>query len=505
MIGAAIFLLGFAGEVRSGLNGDSAWLLHVAGRVLDGARLYVDVVEVNPPLVVWLNLPIVALARAADLPPAALYRAVVWATAFLTLWLANRSLRRLAPALRRRRRYAMLLGIAVVLLGIPGAYFGQREHLALILVLPWLLLVGARLEGAVAPAAEAAAAGAMAAVGTALKPHFLLLPLMVAGWAWARTPRPARRLPPDIAALAAVFGAYGLSVVVLEPEYFRLVSRLSGVYWDYLRRPLTTVLAGDLRPLTVVWALCYWPLARRLTRHEGLADLLGVATAALFAAVVLQHKGFGYHYYPALGTGLLLVLLGLLGGGARLPSPPVRIAAQGVGLLVLLPVLALFLGWTVRRAGGSARVGPVAAGSREIGAWLAGAAPRGPVAIYSPWMEDSFPLVLERGLEWGSRYPFVWFLPAFQRVGPDGREPVACPPEAEMPPLERELIGSVAEDLRERRPGLVFIRKPGRKGLLRVPILACFSQVEAFRQAFGAYHHVQDLEHFQVYQRHSDT
>src|SRR5262249_54775154 len=37
-----------------GSAGDKSWLLMVARMMLEGKRLYVDVVEVNPPLILWL-------------------------------------------------------------------------------------------------------------------------------------------------------------------------------------------------------------------------------------------------------------------------------------------------------------------------------------------------------------------------------------------------------------------------------------------------------------------
>ena len=495
-----MFLLGFVGEVRSGLNGDSAWLLHVARRVSDGARLYVDVIEVNPPLVVWLGLPVVALARATGWSDAAIFRGAIWCLALLAIWLGGRALRLLAPGTPVGWRPAVLVGMAVVLVGMPAGYFGQREHLVLILVLPWLLVAAARAEGGAPGRAVAAAAGALAGFGVALKPHYLLLPAAVAayGWAAARTPR---RLPPEHGTLAAVLACYALLAAVLAPEYLGLVDRWGPVYWDYVRRPLATILAGDLKPLTVLAALLYWPVARRLTARPRMADFLGIATAVLFVAVVLQHKGFGYHYYPAVGTGMLLVFLGLLGAGPRPPGMPVRIAARTAGALILVPILALSLGWAADRAGGSAKRGPVAAGSREIGAFLDGRAARGAVVVWSPWMDDSFPLMLERRAVWASRYPFVWFLPALYRERMSAPGPVACRREAEMSPDERTLLATVAEDLRAYRPELVFVRKPGTEGLLRIPLLECLARSGEFRREFGAYRPLVDLEHFRVFQR----
>ena len=48
---------------------DKAWILYTAGEMLDGAALYVDLLDENPPLVFWLTTPAVALARALDTAP----------------------------------------------------------------------------------------------------------------------------------------------------------------------------------------------------------------------------------------------------------------------------------------------------------------------------------------------------------------------------------------------------------------------------------------------------
>ncbi len=41
--------------LRSPLKDDIAWLLYVARRWMTGRELYVDVIEVNPPLIVWIS------------------------------------------------------------------------------------------------------------------------------------------------------------------------------------------------------------------------------------------------------------------------------------------------------------------------------------------------------------------------------------------------------------------------------------------------------------------
>ena len=62
-----ICLTGLWKVVGQPISADVAWFLHVAQRVLDGARLYVDVIEINPPLVAWLSMPAVIVEKVSGL------------------------------------------------------------------------------------------------------------------------------------------------------------------------------------------------------------------------------------------------------------------------------------------------------------------------------------------------------------------------------------------------------------------------------------------------------
>ncbi len=62
---------------------------------------------------------------------------------------------------------------------LPGQDFGEREHLLLALVVPYLLLAAARASGREIPAAAAVLIGLLAGAAFALKPHFVLLWLAI--------------------------------------------------------------------------------------------------------------------------------------------------------------------------------------------------------------------------------------------------------------------------------------------------------------------------------------
>src|ERR1700674_4692920 len=71
-------------------NTDVSWLLTVGERVLDGQRLYVDVVETNPPMAVLVYIPGIAIARVLGLPAAVVTDSLMFAAIFISLAIVAR-------------------------------------------------------------------------------------------------------------------------------------------------------------------------------------------------------------------------------------------------------------------------------------------------------------------------------------------------------------------------------------------------------------------------------
>ena len=71
------------------LSHDVAWFLFGSERMVDGASLYRDVIDVNPPLVFYLGVPAAWLQHALGWSDIVLYRLGVLAAIVLSLWLCN--------------------------------------------------------------------------------------------------------------------------------------------------------------------------------------------------------------------------------------------------------------------------------------------------------------------------------------------------------------------------------------------------------------------------------
>ena len=82
--GAAIFLAGaVAPIIQSYPSSDIAWLIYITERLLDGASLYVDIIENRPPGLFLLAVPPVAFGRPNGIDPTHAYH--IWISGFIVV------------------------------------------------------------------------------------------------------------------------------------------------------------------------------------------------------------------------------------------------------------------------------------------------------------------------------------------------------------------------------------------------------------------------------------
>src|ERR1700733_4616458 len=110
----ALFAAAMLLQQRLPVNLDVSWLLVAGERMLDGGRLYVDIVEINPPMSVFAYLPAIILARATGLDSAVVTDGLVLALAAASLLAACRILRLSAKLDHVRLSFLALWAVAVV-------------------------------------------------------------------------------------------------------------------------------------------------------------------------------------------------------------------------------------------------------------------------------------------------------------------------------------------------------------------------------------------------------
>jgi hypothetical protein len=475
---ALVLVAGLWSELALRLNYDVGWLITAAERALDGRRLYAEIIEINPPLIVWLTQVPVLLGRAVGISPILAFRLFVLAMIAVSIALVRNPAR---AALGRNHTNFLLLASAAFV-PLTWKYFGEREHLATILLTPYLV-ANAREATAATTRRSRIAAGALAGIGFSLKPHFV--PLFLISVLIPR--RPWRKLAGSEhqAAAVGVMILYALAALPGLGRYLNLVHLYGGLYWQLLHRPILEVLFGHAAGLTGIASMLAYAGLRPTLRRRGVPDSLALGCCWFLVAAALQGKGLSYHYYPAFVLGLLTLGWVLLDPAPRVPSSS-AIPFRPIAASLLAGALALGGARTVWSLVDD--VGPTAGRFGELVRMLDTLAPGGTFASLDVELGENFPAANYTTATWDLGWPSIWFIePVYRDQLRQGavlriHEPVR------MPPAERAAYSSVVKQLVDRHPDVLLFRRsvPGAvSGTDRFDFLRYFTQDSSLSSLLG--------------------
>lgn len=322
-----ITVLVTAVRVTGSVDSDVASQLWIAQRIHEGARLYRDIIEVNPPLWFWMALPIDRLATMIHVPAASILMAAFGLLVALSLAATERLLRHVVATNR-----TLFLGYAaLVLAALPWVHVGQREQIVLIGALPYAALIAARGEDRTVPLLLTVLIGLGAALGFALKQYFLIVPVALELWLILGLGRRWRPIRPETLAIAGAGIAYAAALLIERDYLTRIVPLVRLAYGQFgphsmrsLFNPYLVISAGLL-----VFTAAHARIL--LTRSSSVAAALFVAALAFAASYFVQFKGWPYHTLPLLGCASLS-LAALL---AETVTPPRLLRILAPALLVL--------------------------------------------------------------------------------------------------------------------------------------------------------------------------
>jgi hypothetical protein len=469
MIGCGLFALSLPPV------SDHGYQFHLASRVLDGARLYVDVAaaDMHPPLFTWLAIAIESAGRPIGMTGLALYPIAVTVAVSCSVYLVWRFFRP-SPFL--------LVGLIIALLPAAGFSFGQGEHLAVSLSLPYLFAAARAVSGEPLPRGARLAFAVIAAFGFAMKPHFALVWLFVEAYvALRRGIRSLLRI--DCLAIGAIFVTYTLATALVTPEFFRLLPWLMRLYPHFAPSALPRLLL-DWRALLLLCGLVAGRIARRQSAVAPLADVLSLATLAMYMSLLMQLKGWAYHWQPV--NALALILCGLaaepVGARVRALTPALATAAivtmnvQVDRTFRLLASPPTFLPELLRIADEHAD--------------------RRPVVALSQYLQVGFPLVNYMHTSWASPYGHLWMVPAIYAASWYGDAPVQYRNAGEWRMLEQQVFDRLWDSIERGDPGLLVVET---SSVTRFDMRAYFETDERFRTLFQKATALDTVGHHIVY------
>jgi hypothetical protein len=472
----------------STFNHDVAWILYCAEQILDGARYPRDWLDPNPPGIFWLSVVPVALARALGIRPITAFDALVFLAEMGSVaacyWIFSRAYPRTSTGMR----WAVCGLLAALLSLLPGYEFGQREHIVVIATLPLCFASACALAGRPLAPRAGLFVGAIAGLGLAIKPFFLL--------AWAAAELPVARargfravVRAENLAIAAVHILYGLALLLFAREY----AAVAALAWRVLDAYDLPWIAFVVNRATLVMAisLAVALLTRPTEGTRELRRVLACAAIGFWVVACLQRRGWSYHFLPAELACAALIAVCAVGATAR------RNALVLAGALL----------WGVLALGSELHAGRLTPRPSVV-AGLAAIARDGagdePVLFLSTAVGPAFPVVNVAGVRWASRLSCLWPLPGLYSPAEWAAHPFRYRSREEMGADERAMIDAVIDDLARWSPALIFVdRGHFRQAIGRsdFEFVDYFSRDPRFTAIFAGYRDLGDALSFRVYQR----
>ncbi|MCF8145006.1 MAG: hypothetical protein K9N21_13905 [Deltaproteobacteria bacterium] len=465
---------------------DPAQYLYAAELWWDGGSLYRDFVDTNPPFVIFFSLPPVLLSRLTSMAvDTALW---IYSLSWIVLSLAilRVLLNRVWSVDSARIVHMFWFIMALVMLSPSDDVFGQREHMSLILLLPYLTAAALHEQGQPLGRGSAVWIGILASWGVLLKPYLAVVPcgveiyLAVARRDWKSLFRP------ESLTIAASIAVYLAVVVLYTPDYFRYAGYAAETLWAYNWKGNMPVRALEKAMPLVLAAVAVLMLGER--RDAAFLRLLWLAALLFYVPVVVYGKYWCHHLFPH--TTLCWLILGIvllrLCVGCRLPWQ----------YWTLLPGLVLIGIWGLVSQEINLAKGRNFEHVRneKLIPIIQNEAAGQVIYCLTAHLGGCFPLVNYTETKLGGRFAFLWPVPGYflQRWTslPPAEQYLSPEVLAADNPNERQVLREVVADLIRHKPLLILVQtnrfKVGETWVLFDP-LEYVAQDEQFVNFFREY------------------
>jgi hypothetical protein len=291
---------------------DQALYLQCGFLWLHGAIPYVDFVDSNPPLIIYVNSIPALISECFHVPPVLVFNLFTCCLLAISLLLCHLLMVRRKNGKEFAFYFPLLISLPLISSWLDGE-FGQREHLFFILYFPFILARWFRWSGSELSCWESVPVGLLAGLGLCFKPYFII-PAAFCEVYWLihmRTFRPLFKLECYCFLLAVVL--YLLHFLFLPAaelqSYFGFIAPMyieGYAFWD-----VTTIgmLAmgkwGDVFPWLIMSLMIAIYMRKRCTL---LLPLAAFALGAL-TCYLIQNKGWNYHPIPFICASSVLALL----------------------------------------------------------------------------------------------------------------------------------------------------------------------------------------------------
>jgi len=469
------------------INGDTGFYARAGSLMLDGSRLYRDIVDPNAPPIYLVSIVCVSLGRMVGLAPEPAFLLTFILILVFVIYRTGRILSRLFPDQPYVPPFLTVM-ITYCLFPYVKDMFGEREHILTCMILPWLLASSSDTE--VRSRRGQILDGILAGIGISMKPYFIAAYCAMQLMNLVSKHRRAQVFRLDNILIAAVVGVFAVCTIVFFHGYLFIV-RMALAYHNFPHTLLEVCLNGTLFLLIAATVLNLSSDSRQpLSKMRNVILAIGWSMALL---MMYQREGFAYHYYP-IGVMAILALATLFLDG-------IRAAGRGAqryfayAMIIALVALGIAQGTQIREM--PKMTGPLLPIVKREARGM-------PILVLSTSLWVSSPLINYSGASLAWRFPNMWTLGGLYPEKPAADNPHPYRSRQEMDVYERYLVDSLNQDVDLHPPQLIIVETGGQKEGFRngdFDYLDYFLHDPHFAQFFSHYEKLAVVTHYTLYRR----
>lgn len=398
------------------LNWDVSWLLEASRRLLSGGSYSQNFMETNPPLILFLYaIPIYLTSWMGNL--VSNFLIFIYIISFLSLGLSYFLLKRLM-ATDDSNLILFFGGLVFCELVLPSYEFGQREHLMLLLIMPYVLLISS-VNTLQFPLYFRFAVGLMAGIGFSIKPHFLIPLILILSWQLCKNRSLLKGFTIENGCLLGVMLLYLVSCFIITPDYFNFILPIVFKFYLSYKESMFGLLTHE-------WSIVFYitmllgiiQLNQKYVPYRNLYQLLMLTNFGFFLVFIIGGHFFYYHFIVVAAISILLLMFNIQLISQRIITKSIisieylNIPLVAVCLYLLLDIVVNCDLWILKRdAQGPTR--PLIMAFQNIN--------HGPFVVFSNYVAPYSSLLIYTQLHSSARLHQFWLLPGIAKLEHDGQ------------------------------------------------------------------------------------
>src|SRR5579862_1201114 len=288
-------------------SGDVGYLLHVTNEILLGKKYGQDILETNPPMILYLYMPVCLIAKYSAVNIMTIMRIYTLFLASISAYCSYFLLKGIFKPQDKKIIYAIYYMLLFILFLLPADDFAQREHFLMILILPYLFSTILILQKYKLPKGIKFLIGIAAGAGFALKPYFLAPLLLIELNVFLVKKSFYTSFRMETFTIASVFILYLISIYLFQPSYFKIVLPLvSEFYFIGVQQNWLVVLLNEITIFTAFIGCLYFIFYKE-DKCLAVSGTLMFAMIGMLIAFILPRTAWYYHVLPALALAFLLL------------------------------------------------------------------------------------------------------------------------------------------------------------------------------------------------------